>query len=193
MAKKQNKNKGGAKPKKGEVKPKADAKEKEIVEETSEEEVEEVTEAEEVEETPEEEVEEEAEEETPEEEVEEETEDETSEEEVEAEVETEDASGEVTKFAVYKGAVVVRVFNNVTHGKDFKKIAKAHAERIGGEAKAFVDKSDDEKETTIVDIVNKNGSLVRRFALSTHGKDYRKIAEAFVEKHGAKKGLVIKS
>ncbi|UOF78911.1 hypothetical protein [Caudoviricetes sp.] len=117
------------------------------------------------------------------------------EEEVTDEVEEEDASAPVTKFAVYQDNRVVKIFNGVTHGADYKKIAKGLAERLQAknptsqiEAKAYFDKVDPEPDQNVVKIVNASNSLVREYSLATHGKDYAKIAAAFLEKHGAKRG-----
>lgn len=103
----------------------------------------------------------------------------------------EDASGEVTKMGIYKGSALVSVFTKVNHGKDFVKLAKAKAKDIGGTAKPYVNPDEPEVEKTVVNIVNKSNNLVRQFALSTHGKDYEKLADAFIEKYGEKKGLHI--
>lgn len=121
---------------------------------------------------------------------EEETETET-EEELESEVKTVDATGDVTKYSVFKGQSLVKVYNHLTHGKNFIALAEAYAERIGGTARPYIDPEEEAREKTVVNVVNKNGNLVRQFALSTHGKDYVKLADTFVEKHGEKKGLHI--
>lgn len=112
-------------------------------------------------------------------------------EDLESDVDTADASGDVTKYGVYKGAACVAVFNVVNHGDDFIKIAKAKAKAIGGVARPYVDPKEPEPEKDVVNIVNRNGNLVRQFALSTHGKEYAKLAEDFVAKYGEKKGLHI--
>ena len=112
-------------------------------------------------------------------------------EDTETEEDFEDATGEVTKMGIYQGEALVAVYNVVNHGKDFVKLAKAKAKAIGGVAKPYVDPAEPEVEKTVVNIVNKSGSLVRQFALSSHGKDYAKLADAFVEKYGEKKGLHI--
>lgn len=123
--------------------------------------------------------------------VEEAEEEETTEEEVESEVETEDASGDVTRYGVYKGSVLVAIYNSVNHGSDFVKLAKARAKKIDGEARPYVDPKEPVLEKTVVNIVNASGSLVRQFAKSTHGKDYEKLAADFVEKYGEKRGLKV--
>lgn len=154
------------------TKPKAKVKEKEeVVEETVEEET--VDEALEEEET-----------------VDEETEEED---EVESEVETEDATGEVTRYGVYIGETAVAILTLENHGKDFKKIAEAKAKAMGGKAKPYTDPAKPETEKTVVNVVNGSNSLVRQYSLSAHGKDYKKLAESFVEKHGVKRGLRIKA
>lgn len=187
MAKKQNNKKStkNTKPK-GEVK---ETVEEEVVE-TPEEETEEV-ETDEVETTDEDEVEEESEDEESDEE-----ESEDEEEEVESEVETEDATGEVTRYGVYRGGNCVAEFNIVNHGKDFIKLATAKAKQLSTEsvtyeARPFEDPAAVATEKTVVKIVNRSGNLVRQFAKSTHGDDYAKLADAFIKKHGEKKGLSI--
>ena len=114
-----------------------------------------------------------------------------AEETTEAEVETVDAAVDVTQVGIYKGEAVVRTFNVVTHGEDFREIAEAQAEKIGGEVRDYVDPTVAAIEKTAVKIVNQNGNLVRVFALSTHGKDYAELADAFITKHGESKGLKI--
>lgn len=118
--------------------------------------------------------------------------------EVETEVETEDATGEVTRYGVYRGNSnnCVAVYTQENHGLDFKKLAESKAKQLseGGidhEARPFVDPAQPEVDKNVVNIVNKNNNLVRQYTLVTHGKDYRKLAEAFVEKYGEKKGLHI--
>ena len=108
-----------------------------------------------------------------------------------AEVETEDATGDVTRYGVYKGSSLVAVYNNVNHGDDFIKLAKARAEKIDGTAKPYVDPAEPVVDTDVVNIVNGSGSLVRQFSLAVHGKDYEDIANAYFEKHGEKRGLKI--
>jgi hypothetical protein len=125
------------------------------------------------------------EEETKEEEAEEETKDK---EEAESEVETEDASGKVTRYGVYLGENVVAIYNSVNHGKDFVKLAKARAERVGGEARPYADPSEPVLEKTVVNIVNASNSLIRQFSLSAHGKNYEKLAADYIEKYGLKRG-----
>lgn len=124
-------------------------------------------------------------------EAEEESEEDDSEEEVDSEVETEDATGDVTRYGVYMGAGLVAVYNVVNHGPDFIKLAKARAEKIGGEARPYVDPKEPAVEKTVVNIVNASNSLVRQFAKSTHGKDYQKLAEDFLAKYGVKRGYRI--
>lgn len=127
-------------------------------------------------------------------EVEEETEEETEDEEdVESEVETEDATGDVTRYGVYKGPSLVAVYNAVNHGPDFIKLAKARAKKIDGEARPYVDPKEPAVEKTVVNIVNASGSLVRQFAKSTHGKDYEKLANDFLEKYGERRGYRVQS
>lgn len=120
---------------------------------------------------------------------------EADEEEVEEEIEEQDASATSTKFAVYQDGRLVKIFNSVTHGKDYKKIAKGLADRLQEKtptstftAKAFVDIQEPEPEKDVVRIVNASNSLIREYSLSAHGKDYEKIAHAFLEKHGVKRG-----
>lgn len=112
-------------------------------------------------------------------------------EELEAEVETTDSTGEVTEYGVYKGETCVATFTLENHGKDFVKLAKAKAKTIGAEARPYEDPVEAGKEKTVVNVVNASNNLVRQFALSTHGKDYVKLANAFIEKHGEKKGYKI--
>lgn len=122
------------------------------------------------------------------------SEEEVSEEEVEEEVESEEEfsdAGEVTRYGVYKGDNCVAVFSLLNHGEDFKKLAEAKAKAMNLEARPFVDPGKPEVDKNTVRIVNKNGNAVREYSLKIHGKDYKKYAEAFVEKHGEKKGLKI--
>jgi hypothetical protein len=104
----------------------------------------------------------------------------------------EDASQKTNKFAVYQGGRLVKIYNAITHGEDYQKIAKAHAKRLeGGEAKPFYEPKEDEPSKDTVRIVNASNSLVREFSLATHGKGYKDLANAFVEKHGVKRGYRI--
>lgn len=104
----------------------------------------------------------------------------------------EDASQKTNKFAVYQGSRLVKIYNAITHGEDYQKIAKAHAKRLeGGEAKPFYEPKEDEPSKDTVRIVNASNSLVREFSLATHGKGYKDLANAFVEKHGVKRGYRI--
>lgn len=126
-------------------------------------------------------------------------EDESEEGEDEEEDETfSDASEKSTKCAVYQRGRLIKIYNVVTHGDDYKKIAKAHAKRLTeadpanpGEAKDFFDPKTDEPSKDAVRIVNASNSLVREFSLATHGKNYRDLADAFIEKHGVKRGYRI--
>lgn len=101
---------------------------------------------------------------------------------------------EVTEYGVYNAAgEVVKIFNNVNHGKDFKKIAEAYAERNKMTAKPYVAPlTPEELETDVVHVVTSNDQPKRSFSLVVHGKDYKKIAAQFVEKYGIKKGYKIK-
>ena len=101
---------------------------------------------------------------------------------------------EVTVYAVYsdKGALV-KMFNNVNHGKDFKKLAEAYAERNNMVAKPYVAPlTPEELETDVVHILTSNDQPVRSFSLVVHGKEYKKLAAQFVEKYGNKKGYKVK-
>jgi regulator of protease activity HflC (stomatin/prohibitin superfamily) len=167
--------------------------EEEVEEETTADEAEEETTEEATEETAEEESEDE------EAEAEEESEDAVDEDEIENEVEDADVTAlPVTKFAVYKNNVLVKVFNSTTHGKEFKDIAKGLAKRLQEanpgdvvEAKVFVDPSVPEVDPNSVTVVNASKSVIRVFTLVSHGKNYKEIADAFIEKHGVKRGYRI--
>lgn len=102
---------------------------------------------------------------------------------VDATVETKSAEADVTKFAVYQGSRLVKVYNSTTHGDDFVKIAKAHAERIGGKAAAYSDTVEEEVERDVAVVVNASNSVVRKFSLVAHGEDYATLAANFVGKH----------
>jgi len=102
---------------------------------------------------------------------------------VDATVETKSAEADVTKFAVYQGSRLVKVYNSTTHGADFVKIAKAHAERIGGKAVAHTDTVEEEIEKDVAVVVNASNSVVRKFSLVAHGEDYATLAANFVGKH----------
>lgn len=111
--------------------------------------------------------------------------------EAEANVETEDATGDVTHYGVYKGPALVAVYNNVNHGDDFIKLAKARAKKIDGTAKPFVDPDEPVVDKDVVNIVNASGSVVRQYSLVAHGEDYKDLADAYLEKYGEKRGLKI--
>lgn len=101
---------------------------------------------------------------------------------------------ELTEYAVYDDrGNLVKMFNNVNHGKDFEKLAKAYAERTKMVAKPYVKPlTPEELETDVVHVVTSNDQPFRTFSLKIHGKDYKKIANAFIEKHGIKKGYKVK-
>lgn len=101
---------------------------------------------------------------------------------------------EVTEYGVYSAVgEVVKIFNNVNHGKDFKKIAEAYAERNKLTAKPYVAPlTPEELETDVVHILTSNDQPVRSFSLVVHGKEYKKLAAQFVEKYGNKKGYKMK-
>jgi len=107
---------------------------------------------------------------------------------------------EVTRYAVYQNNALVKVFNGVTHGKDFVKLAKAYAERTEKKnpgmvcvAKEFTDPAIKATDKNVVNVVNVNGNVSRTFSLSTHGKEYKALAADFVKKHGKKKGLKLEA
>lgn len=128
---------------------------------------------------------EESEEETEDEETDEESEED---EESESEEEFEDAA-EVREYGVYRGNNLVTKYTLLNHGDDFVKLAKEKAKTIpGAEARPFVDPARPVIEKTSVAVVNQNGNEVRRYSKSVHGNDYLKLADAFIEKHGEKKG-----
>lgn len=133
------------------------------------------------------------EEETPEEETPEVVEEEETPEETPSTPAFEDASAEVTKYGVYRGDTCIAVFTKVNHGDDFIKIAKAKAKALNAVARPFVNPLEPEVEKTVVNLVNASNNLVRQFSLSVHGKDYVKLAEAYVEKYGAKQGIHIQT
>jgi len=125
-------------------------------------------------------------------------EDEVTEDEVveDEEIDTADASETVSNFAVYKNGTLIKIFNSVTHGAEYKKIAKAMAKRFEdegseAEAKAYFHDELPEIEKNVVTIVNASGTMIRQYSESVHGADYKEIANAFVAKYGAKRGYRI--
>jgi cobalamin biosynthesis protein CobT len=126
------------------------------------------------------------------------SEEEGEEEDEDEEDEFADASAKSTKCGVYQGGRLVKLFNSVTHGADYKKIAKDLAKRLTeknpsspAEAKDYFDPKTDEPSKEAVRVVNASNSLIREFSLATHGKGYRDLADAFIEKHGSKRGYRI--
>lgn len=106
---------------------------------------------------------------------------------------------EVEAYAVYnaKGAIV-KMYRKGPHGDNFAELAQAYAERKSTTtdvltAKAYFPPVNiEEVDTDTVHIVTVNNQPLRTFSLKVHGKDYKNIAKAFVEKHGIKKGYKIK-
>lgn len=116
---------------------------------------------------------------------------------VDTKVETKSAKAPVTHFAVYQNGILIKIFNHITHGDEFKEIAQAMADRLTekngteAEAKEYVNEVEIKADLNIVTIVNASNSTVRVYSLDTHGKDYKKIAESYIEKHGVKRGYHI--
>lgn len=109
------------------------------------------------------------------------------------EVSMKDATAKVEKVATYRGENIVSVYTLVNHGKDFKKIAEAHAERDGLDVKPVIDTPKPEEAKDTVVVVGPDGTQVMRtYSKEVHGKDYEKLAADFIEKHG-KKGFTIKA
>lgn len=113
---------------------------------------------------------------------------------VEEVIEETDAAMPVTKFAVYRNGVLFKIFNSITHGSDFKEIAKALAARLSeedgteAEAKPYIDEAEPEIDPNVSTVVNASNNVVREYSLAVHGKDYKKIAASYIEKHGEKRG-----
>lgn len=114
------------------------------------------------------------------------------------EVEEVVASASTNKFGVYLNGRLVTVVNSVNHGKDYKKIAQAMADRLQEKqpeavvvAKAYEDPKEPEPEKDLIKIVNGSNSLVREFSRTNHGKDYAKLATDFLAKYGVKRGYRI--
>lgn len=106
---------------------------------------------------------------------------------------------EVEAYAVYNSrGAIVKMYRKGPHGDDFAKLAKAYAERMSTttdelEAKPFIPPVNiEEVDTDTVHIVTSNDQPVRTYSLKVHGKDYQKIAKAFIEKHGIRKGYRVK-
>lgn len=99
-----------------------------------------------------------------------------------------------TKFAVYEGDKVVKIYDEVTHGADFAKIAKGYAERKGLTAKEYFPELElaEKIDPDTVTIVTTNNQVVRVFSLAAHGKGYEKLAEQFIAKYGERKGYKVK-
>lgn len=106
---------------------------------------------------------------------------------------------EVEAYAVYNSrGAIVKMYRKGPHGDNFTELAKAYAERMSTatdklEAKAYIPPVNiEEVDTDTVHIVTSNDQPVRTYSLKVHGKDYQKIAKAFVEKHGIRKGYRVK-
>lgn len=106
---------------------------------------------------------------------------------------------EVEAYAVYNSrGAIVKMYRKGPHGDNFAKLAKAYAERMSTttdelEAKPFIPPVNiEEVDTDTVHIVTSNDQPVRTYSLKVHGKDYQKIANAFIEKHGIRKGYRVK-
>ena len=110
-----------------------------------------------------------------------------------SEVEMKDASVKTDKYGTYRGETLISLYTKTNHGKDFKKIAEAHAKRDGLEVKPVVETPKDAEPVDTVTIVGPDQTQVMRvFSKETHGEDYESLAENFIEKHGKAKGFTIK-
>lgn len=93
---------------------------------------------------------------------------------------------EVSALGIYQGEKLIRVYSEELHGKDYQNLAKEYLSHNRGEARPYTPPppapAEPKEETTVVNVFAPSGDLVRTYSLSGHGKDYKKLAEQFIEK-----------